>query len=203
MQRRRSLGLALLVISMVLPLVAAGGCGRLEFSEPGADGGNPQGDLKLAYPFPGSYFAVTGETTLTVTPERFEGVKALTIAPPLPAGLMLDEVTGVISGKPTATADRVKYTLTATGASAEVTASVDIYLTSLYGWTITLTADEPDGNGGVGDCYATAAMGCTLRAAVDTANLETTPKLLLLPPGDVIINAPITPIKSDLVIVDS
>lgn len=191
MNRGVSLGL-----SLWLGLV---GCGRLEFGE-GAEPGPPAGKLEILYPYPSAYYAVTEETALDIRPELL-GVTKLTVEPALPAGLFFDEAKGKIVGTPSATVDRVKYVITGTGANPEDgSVTVEIFLTSLYGWSVDSLKNDPDDNNGVGSCFSTAGGGCTLRAAVETANTERIKKLILLPKGRYVVNQPLTPLLADLVI---
>jgi hypothetical protein len=187
MRRGWSLGLLLLLA----------GCGRLGFDEPGA--GLPSGKLKLSYPAPATYHALVGETALSLVPER-EGIDAVSVSPPLPAGLSLDATTGKISGTPTAEADRVKYTVTGSGPAGELTA--EIYLTALTGWKVDALLDRPDDDGGSdASCLSTEAGGCTLRAAVECANQRPgKKKLILLPDKLIAVNATLTPLTNSMVI---
>lgn len=199
MKRGVSLGLFSLGLSLLLALsmVGGAGCGRLEFGA-GDEDGSGAGKLALTYPYPSSYHAVIDQTELSIRPELVEGVTSFEVSPPLPAGLFFDGEKGKIVGKPTGEADRVKYTITGSGPAGKVTA--EIYLTALKGWEVAERADAPDADGGVGECRASATVGCTLRAAVDTSNRQTGKRLILVTDGEIVVNAPLTPILNDLVI---
>ena len=178
-------------------LLSIAGCGRLEFERlEGAEGEG--GEIKILYPYPSTYHALLDTTQLKLQPE-YVGVKKFSVSPALPTGLSLDETTGKISGVPSTVADRVKYTITGTGAAGEATA--EIYLTALTGWKVDARSDIPDDDGGQDAvCFSTGAGGCTLRAAVECANKHTTKKLILLPAGLIAVNATLTPLANDMVI---
>lgn len=178
-------------------LLSIAGCGRLGFGD--ADDQTGAAKLKIAYPYPSSYHAILGETALSLQP-GFEGIEQFRVSPALPAGLTFNDATGKISGVPTAEADRVKYTITGSGPAGEL--SVDIHLTALTGWQVTAGLDRPDDDGGNDTtCFSTAADGCTLRAAVETANQHPEKKRLILLPGKPIpVNAVLTPLLASMVI---
>ncbi len=72
-------------------------------------------------------------STLTVNPPKLlhaVGAVTYSVAPTLPAGLSLDPATGVISGRPTETSSKVRYTFTATDSSdtPQQATSFEIYL---------------------------------------------------------------------------
>src|SRR5690606_17199232 len=101
------------------------------------------------------------------------------VAPALPEGLALDPDTGVLSGTPAQIADGVTYPITATGARASARAALG--LTVLPGFVVDVIADGFDDDDGQDErCYASAAGGCSLRAALCTANLRATKQLVLL-----------------------
>ena len=175
---------------------AASACGRIGYQAlDDADGG---AGLSLTYPT-SDVAAVVGVTAIDLAPLVNRTADGFTIAPALPAGVALDFTSGVIAGVPTAVADDVDYTITAT-AGAE-TATFQLRLTALPGSAVDVTADHPDDNGGADAiCFATPAGGCTLRAAVQTANRRTTRQLVLLAEGDYALGSALEPIANDVVI---
>ena len=70
--------------------------------------------------------ASVGQAITTDTPTVTGTVTSYSISPTLPAGLSLNASTGAISGMPTAAAAQTAYTVTATNATGNTTASVTI-----------------------------------------------------------------------------
>jgi hypothetical protein len=85
---------------------------------------------------------VTGAVGTAITPTRtfadtdFGGVKEFSITPALPAGLVLNTTTGVISGTPSAAQATATHTITAQDGSVSATATVTVTIT---GTTVTAT----------------------------------------------------------------
>ena len=102
---RRSLSSSLLVSAFL-----AGCSGSSGDSVAAGGGANQAGvvslDLEIA-------LGSIGVPIAPITPATNVAANAFTIAPPLPAGLMLDAATGTISGTPQALAPRTSYALTA------------------------------------------------------------------------------------------
>jgi len=72
----------------------------------------PAAPLGLAYPA-GPFSAVVGQLFPSLTPTVSGASLAYTVSPALPAGLLLDPLTGVISGTPEAAAAQATYTVLA------------------------------------------------------------------------------------------
>ena len=176
---------------MACMLVSA--CGRLGFDE-SADGASPG----VAYPSD-SIDAVLGVTAVELAPTVEGGPLSFEVSPALPAGLELDAATGKISGTPTAISDEVMYTVTASGEHG--TAHAALRITALPGSVVDSTADAPDDDGGADAiCRATQAGGCTLRAAIETANGRTTKQLVLLDAKSYALESSLYGITNNLVI---
>jgi hypothetical protein len=111
MKRGQVLGVS---SSWMLGVFALGavGCGRLDFGEPGKEA--EMWPMALSYPSPVSYHALVGETELKISPQS-EGVRTFSVSPSLPLGLVLDELTGEIRGKPGESSDRKRYVITGRG----------------------------------------------------------------------------------------
>jgi hypothetical protein len=60
--------------------------------------------------------------------------------------------------------------------------------------------DGPDDNMGMGACGSATAGGCSLRAALQTANRTGSQRMILLPAGTLTVTGELTPVDSDLVI---
>ena len=175
---------------MIAGLGGGAGCGRLEFV-----------DVVLKEPptlaYPARVHAVLSQTNLTLTPETTAGARpqSFTITPALPAGLTLNETTGEIVGVPTQVVKRVQYTVQArfTTGDERTPREASFWLTVLPGYEVTATADAPDDNAGADSvCFATAAGGCTLRAAMQSSGGLVTSRLILLDAATYLLNAPLT-----------
>jgi hypothetical protein len=79
----------------------------------------------LVYPQT-SITATVGQAITTDTPSVTGTVTAYSVAPALPAGLVLSTTTGAISGTPTAAAAQATYTVTATNSAGNATAPLQI-----------------------------------------------------------------------------
>ena len=175
-------------------LAALAGCGRVGYDAVEGDA------LTLRYPRD-EVAAVLGVTAIDLAPTVSRRVAGFTIAPGLPAGVALDPSTGVIGGVPTAAVVDTTYTVTATAADG-ATARFAWRLTALPGSVADVTADFPDDDGGVDPvCYATLAGGCTLRAAVETANRRADRQVIVLIAGDYQLGSALEEIANDVTIV--
>ena len=171
-------------------------CGRVGFDDRVAgDGSGSAAALTLSYPTT-QVSAVVGATAISLTP-AVSRTAHFTITPDLPPGVSLDAATGVISGTPTASAEQL-YTITAIAGSDSATAPLD--LIALPGYVVDATGDAPDSNGGTDTVCATAAGGCTLRAAIQTVNQQTTRQLVLLGTATYALGSALDPITNDVVI---
>lgn len=89
---------------------------------------------------------VTGAVGTAIAPTRtfadtdFGGVKEFSITPALPAGLVLNTTSGVISGTPTAAQATATHTITAQDGSVSATATVTVTIT---GTTVTAVPATP------------------------------------------------------------
>ncbi len=111
MQSMRSLGFSLTAV-----LVLLCGCGH----------GGGSSSITLSYAQPSAVF-VKGVAITADTPTTSGGVvNGYSISPPLPAGLILNSSTGVISGTPTVVAGNTTYVVTAYGSDSSATASLSI-----------------------------------------------------------------------------
>lgn len=94
----------------------------------GGGGGNvtpipaPQ---NLSYPT-GLLVLELDETLAPLHPTVTGAVSSFTVTPPLPAGLVLDPVTGVLSGAPTATAPRTRHVVRASNAGGHSQTTLEV-----------------------------------------------------------------------------
>ena len=167
-------------------------CGRLGFDE--APDASPVG-VSLSYPT-GNIEAVLGTTPVMLTPHALGAGLSFSVTPALPAGLVIDPSTGVIAGVPSESVDNASFTVTAS--SAHGSATFPLVATVLPGYEVDSTRDDPDDNDGTDAvCHATAANGCTLRAAIQTVNRRTGKQLVLLPAGDYVIGSSLEAVGND------
>jgi CSLREA domain-containing protein len=173
--------------------VLAAACGRIGFDETGHGAG-------VAVAYSSDYVdAVLGVTAVDVAPVVAGGPFVFEVAPALPEGLVLDADTGAITGTPTEVTDGRTFTVTAAGDRGA--AHVALRITVLPGFVVDSTADAPDDDGGLdGVCRAAAAGGCTLRAAVQTANKRTSRQLVLLDARAYALGSTLGAVTNDFVI---
>ena len=176
-----------------LALLVACGCGRLGF---GDSSGAPIDELG----YPETVEAVLGTTALTVAPRDPAPAGArFSLAPTLPAGLTFDPATGVIAGTPQAAVDDLAYAITAAHDGHLTTAT--LRLTVLPGYVVDVDLDAADDDAGVdATCRASAVGGCTLRAAIETANHRGTKQLVLLDARPYRLGQALPALTSDVVI---
>jgi 6-phosphogluconolactonase len=110
-----------------LGLLAGCGSGSSGSSGPGA------GTPVLAYGETGFVY-LTGVVAPPLAPlSQPAGVDQYTVAPALPAGLVLDATTGTIAGQPSAAAPSTVYTVTATGAGEPLQFSLELEVRASFG----------------------------------------------------------------------
>jgi CSLREA domain-containing protein len=174
--------------------VLALGCGRVDFD---VQVGGATGSLQYVPPFG---FAVLDVTAFSLAPAMGPAPATYSITPDLPAGATLDPATGAISGVPALAVDHVMYTVTATAVSGVATAQIQ--LTALPGSVVVSNIEAgDDDNGTDATCFATPAGGCTLRAAIQTANHQTTRQLILLDATTYTVDSLLDPITNDVDVV--
>lgn len=181
----------------LLLAVAVCACGRVGFDDRVTGDGSGSGSaatLTLSYPT-NHVSAVINVTPISLTPAVSKPA-SFTITPGLPAGVTLDATTGVIAGTPTGSAEQL-YTITATAGGETATAALD--LIALPGYVVDSTGDQPDSNPPDGICDA-AGTGCTLRAAIQTTNVQTIRQLILLGTATYSLGSALDPVTNDVVI---
>ncbi|HME57000.1 MAG TPA: putative Ig domain-containing protein [Terracidiphilus sp.] len=112
MQSMRSLG-----ISLTAVLVFLCGCGH---------GGNAPVPATFTYAQSAPVYTKGAAITINSPVGSGASVYGYSISPPLPAGLILNSSTGVISGTPTVVAGNTTYVVTAYGSGSSATASLSI-----------------------------------------------------------------------------
>ncbi|MCC7440858.1 MAG: putative Ig domain-containing protein [Bdellovibrionales bacterium] len=162
---------------------------------PAGDGGSV---LSIAYPSRDVY-AILSTTAVSLVPDVDGTPSAFSISPALPSGLVLNSESGIIAGVPGTVADDVEYTVTAAGDVGSVQDS--FRLTVLAGYAVNSSLDGPDDDGGADtSCFSTAASGCSLRAAVQTANGQAGKQLILLQSQTHTLASALPNLDSDLVL---
>ena len=96
----------------------------------------------LAYS-PSSFTLTKGTAMTTVTPTFVGGtVTSWTVSPSLPAGLVLDTLTGAISGTPTAVTTTAAYTVTATNTGGSDSATLTIEVNDVAPSSLSYTSNS-------------------------------------------------------------
>ena len=96
----------------------------------------------LAYS-PSSFTLTKGTAMTTVTPTFVGGtVTSWTVSPSLPAGLVLDTLTGAISGTPTAVTTSAAYTVTATNTGGSDSATLTIEVNDVAPSSLSYTSNS-------------------------------------------------------------
>lgn len=177
------------------------GCGRIAFDDVSLDAADaaPDGNaVSISYPKK-RIFAIVGSMAVDLFPAVTGTNLTFSIAPGLPNGLSFDATTGNVTGVPLAAADEVDYTVTATGVAG--TASDTFMLAALPGYEVNVLSDGADDDGGTdATCLASAAGGCTLRAAFQTAMSRGTKQLLMLPVGTYRLASELPAVSNNIVI---
>jgi DNA-binding beta-propeller fold protein YncE len=179
MQLMRSLGFCLTAV-----LVLLCGCGQ--------GSGSGSASITLSYAQPTVVF-VKGVAVTPDTPTSSGGVVyGYSISPPLPAGLILNYSTGVISGTPTVVAGNTTYVVTAYGFDSSATASLSItvndqkptalsYATNTANYIVNspITDNFPTNTGGTAISYSvTPALPSGLSFSTITGIISGTPSAI-------------------------
>lgn len=178
-------------------LVAAqlGAC--VAFNHPDSGGASSKAAFSFSYA-KDEYFGVLDTTAMSLVPATGGDIGEFSVEPALPAGMSIDAGTGRISGTPAETADGVTYTVTASGASGSAH-SESLKLTVLPGYEVDVTADGADDDAGSDDdCSSAAAGGCSLRAAIQTANGQSGRQLILLEAGSHVLTSAAPDVTSEI-----
>jgi len=116
---------------------------------------NPKAPTALSYS-PTPLIAVIGTTIVNSTATVTGNVATYSISPALPAGVALNETSGVISGTPTALSSLTEYTITATNVTGSTTAT----------FTLTVNPKAPT---------ALSYLPNPVIAIINTTNVNSTP----------------------------
>ena len=180
MQSMRSLGFSLTAV-----LVLLCGCGN------GGSGSTPA-TITLSYAQSSAVF-VKGVAITADTPTSSGGVvNGYSISPALPAGLILNASTGVISGTPTVVSGNTSYVVTANGSDSSTTASLSITVndqkpsalsyaagTAAYIVNTPITDNFPTNTGGTAISYSVLpALPSGLSMSTTTGIISGTPTAL-------------------------
>jgi hypothetical protein len=124
-----------------------------------------------------------GSSNATDAPRSNVPGSRYSISPPLPAGLTLDPISGVISGAPTGVTAMVDYVVTATNCLGIQHATVS--LRTADGYPVNDLSDTAY----LGPGCVSASNTCSLRAAFGAIAAAPMPNVILLPPGTVTLTA--------------
>ncbi len=97
--------------------------------QPGSPPPPMTGSSGLSYPNVGT--PVVGVAVPALTPTVTGTVSGYSVAPPLPAGLTLDMMSGAISGTPTAATPNASYVVKATNSGGSATATLPVAVGSV------------------------------------------------------------------------
>lgn len=123
---------------------------------------------------------LTNSTSPPLAPAVATPDMTYSVTPNLPAGLLMDSKSGLISGTPTVVTPSTTYTVTATGPSGTVTNTLKIQTADGY-----LVNDLGDAANTGGTVCSTANGTCTLRAAINAALNSPTAKVISVPAGTI------------------
>jgi N-acetylneuraminic acid mutarotase len=165
----RFLALLLAVVAALLSGCGGGSGGGVGFF--GNIPAGPQPPSGLSYTMTAAVYEA-GQTIVPNRPSASGGtVERYSVAPPLPAGLVLDTATGVISGTPAAVTPTTVYVITAENAGGNTTARVEIEvratpaapagltysaMAAVYTVGETIVPNTPSSSGGPITSYAVA-----------------------------------------------
>ncbi|NKI70683.1 hypothetical protein GN109_14745 [Collimonas pratensis] len=179
--------LALLLLMVTLGLLY--GCG-------GGGGGSPGIELPAGLVYDASSISYVQNQPITPNTPRQSGspITQYAVAPQLPAGLMLDPVTGIISGTPVQVSAANTYTVTGSNAHGAATAYVHIEVTAAaippmpptalhytetavtYQVNIAIHPNLPHAEGGAVEQYAVSpALPAGLALNAETGAISGTP----------------------------
>jgi CSLREA domain-containing protein len=132
-------------------------------------------------------FAVKDQSIVSISPLTTGEAISYSVSPSLPAGLILDAETGLISGTPTTVYEDQSYTMTAANPAGSV--NYTIILNSLDGHVVNSFVDSDDANTADGICETVTVGECTLRAALTQIKFNTGRKMILLKAGSYILGS--------------
>ncbi len=128
------------------------------------------------------YTLVSGEVMNPIAPIYSGEPANFSVSPSLPTGIDIDTQTGVISGTPLPGGESIvptSYTVTVSNLKGSLSFNLDIR--KLNGYVVNSTLDTSDfANDGLCD---DGAGNCSLRAAVEQANLSPGTQAILVPSG--------------------
>ncbi|MEM7180670.1 MAG: putative Ig domain-containing protein, partial [Spirochaetota bacterium] len=138
--------------------------------------------------YPDSPYTLSKDTAVEIIPSLSGAISNCTTAEDFPDGLSLDTLTCRINGTPTSTQAAQNYTITAVGANASVSTSIQItidenppsnltYSESNYTYTtgISLVTNTPSFIGNVTSCVASPELPSGLSLAPTTCTISGTP----------------------------
>jgi len=139
--------------------------------------------------YTGSPYTYIQNSAITTNTPTFTGtVTSCSSAPALPAGLSINNTTCAISGTPTTTQAATSYTITASNAFGNTTATINITINPpaptaltysgspyVYGQTLAISTTTPSVTGIVTNCTATPGLPTGLSISTTTCAISGTP----------------------------
>jgi hypothetical protein len=137
--------------------------------------------------------------SVSLTPSTNGTELAYSVSPALPSGLEIDSETGVISGTATSVTAAADYTVTEENEFCNLTTVVRIAVYDGY-YADVVASDASDDSVADGICYSATAGGCTLRAAIETANNQAGTQMIQLSANTYNLTSALPNITGDTII---
>lgn len=125
------------------------------------------GSSSGTFTFSSSDIYYKGESVSITPTGDTSGWSGFSISPSLPAGLIIDSSSGIISGSPTTSQTSTNYTISANSSSGSTTATIS-FAVGLH-FTVNNNADTNDNSVGDQNCADSSGF-CTLRSAIQEQN---------------------------------
>lgn len=127
-----------------------------------------------------SFIFYKNKTISTIIPNSTGTDVSFSISPTLPLGLVLDPLSGEISGTPVGALSETQYTISIVNSGGVATENLSI--TIGHNFSVNTLTDSNDASLGDGLCE-TVALNCSLRAAIGEINAGSLPALVTIMAG--------------------